>query len=74
MEKKRKFYAWRTQIYEQMAETPDQDLDTNILISRSRGLAELIASLLTDHFASEATLSDIASLGEKNAFNRPLRK
>lgn len=53
MNKSRKFYSWRTQVYEQLTDEPRRSLDANIRESMSRGMAELIADLLTKHFAKE---------------------
>ncbi len=54
MAEPRKFYSWRTQIREQLFEERSLDLDPNIRTSMSRGMAELIAKLLTEHFGNEA--------------------
>ena len=58
MTEPRKFYSRRTQIFEQLGDTPDHDVDANIRQSMSRGLAELIAKLLTEHFENEAENDD----------------
>ncbi len=54
MTEPRKFYSWRTQIREQLFEEKNLDLDPNIRISMSRGMAELIARLLSEYFENEA--------------------
>lgn len=53
MLKPRKFYSWRTQMYEQLCDEPNRDLDANLRVSMSRGMAELITRLLTNHFKAE---------------------
>ncbi len=53
------FYNYKTQIREQLFEEPDLDLDPDIRKSMSRGMAELIARLLTEHFEQKKTMPEM---------------
>ncbi len=50
----RKFYSSGTQVYERLEDEGGARVDKNVGVSMSRGMAFLIAKLLTEHFEREA--------------------
>lgn len=54
MRETRIFYSWKSQVYEQLFEIPDRDVDAKLRVFMSGGMAELIARLLTEHFRAES--------------------